>query len=264
MLKLLSWNVNGIRACLGKGFLDWVSTENADFICLQETKAQPDQVPGELKEPKDGDGRPYFSYWSSAARKGYSGTAIYSKKPAIKVETLGIPEFDAEGRTVIADFGDFILISAYFPNSQDAGARIDYKIRFCDAILAYCEARRAEGRHVVVAGDYNIAHKPIDLARPDQNEDSPGYLPEERAWMSKFLDAGYVDSFRHFHAEPGNYTWWTYRVPSARANNVGWRLDYHCVNPEFAGAMAEAGIQAQVMGSDHCPVSLYLDMEARL
>ncbi|MEW6549408.1 MAG: exodeoxyribonuclease III [Spirochaetota bacterium] len=263
MLKLLSWNVNGIRACAGKGFLDWVAAEDADFLSLQETKAHPDQLPGELKEPKAADGKPYHCYWSSATRKGYSGTAVFSKRPAAKVGTLGIPEFDDEGRTVVADFEDFILVSAYFPNSQDAGARIDYKIRFCDAILAYCDARRAEGRHVVVAGDYNIAHRPIDLARPEQNEGNPGYLPQEREWMGKFLQAGYVDSFRHFHPEPGNYTWWTYRVPSARVNNVGWRLDYHCVDSEFSGALAEAGIQAQVLGSDHCPVSLFLDLPRR-
>ncbi|HWR12037.1 MAG TPA: exodeoxyribonuclease III [Rectinemataceae bacterium] len=260
MKKLLSWNVNGIRACSGKGFLDWLSREDADFVCLQETKAHPDQLTADLKNPLGGDGKPYAVYWSSAKRRGYSGTAIFSKREASSISTLGIPEFDDEGRTVIADFDDFVLVSAYFPNSQEARARIDYKLRFCDIILAYCDELRAKGRHVVVAGDYNIAHRPIDLARPDQNEGNPGYLPEERAWMDKYTSAGYIDTFRHLCPEPGHYSWWTYRAPQARANNVGWRLDYHCIDPEFLPALAGADIQSDVMGSDHCPVSLSLDL----
>jgi exodeoxyribonuclease III len=260
MKKLLSWNVNGIRACSGKGFFDWLRGENADFVCLQETKASQDQLPAELKNPVDGEGKPYVVLWADAKRRGYSGTAIFSKREPVSVSGLGIPEFDDEGRTVIADFGDFVLVSAYFPNSQDAGARLDYKLRFCDAILALCDGLRAKGRHVVVAGDYNIAHQPIDLARPDQNEANPGYLPEERAWMSKFLDAGYIDTFRHLCPEPKHYSWWTYRVPTARGNNIGWRLDYHCIDPEFLPALARADIQSDVFGSDHCPVSLMLDI----
>ena len=260
MKKILSWNVNGIRACSGKGFLDWIAAEDADFVCLQETKAHPDQLPGELKNIAARDGSPYRLYWSSAVRRGYSGTAIFAKREATSVTALGIPEFDDEGRTVIADFDDFVLVSAYFPNSQDAGARIGYKLRFCDAILAFCEDLRAKGRHVVVSGDYNIAHTAIDLARPDQNEGNPGYLPAERAWMDRYTAAGYIDTFRHLHPEPGNYTWWTYRVPSARLNNVGWRLDYHCIDPEFLPAVKAAGIQSNVLGSDHCPVSLELDL----
>ena len=260
MKKLLSWNVNGLRACAKKGFLDWLVGEDADFICLQETKAHPDQLPAELKEPMGADGHPYHATWSSAKRRGYSGTLILSRREPTSVSTLGIEEFDDEGRTVIADFDDFVLISAYFPNSQEAGARIDYKLRFCDAILAFCDSLRASGRHVVVAGDYNIAHQPIDLARPDQNVGNPGYLPEERAWMDKFTAAGYLDSFRCFHQESGRYTWWTYRVPQARVNNVGWRLDYHCADPELRPAFAGAEIEAEVLGSDHCPVSFFLDI----
>jgi len=260
MKKFLSWNVNGIRACAGKGFLDWLREEDADFVCLQETKAHPDQLPLELRNPVGRDGKPYAVQWSSAKRRGYSGTAIFSKREPSNVATLGIPEFDDEGRTVVADFDDFVLVSAYFPNSQDAGARIDYKIRFCDAILAFCDNLRANGRHVIIAGDYNIAHKPIDLARPDQNVGNPGYLPEERAWMEKYTGAGYVDTFRRLCPDPGHYSWWTYRVPQARANNVGWRLDYHCIDPEFLPALVAAGIQSEVMGSDHCPVSLVLDL----
>lgn len=260
MKTLLSWNVNGLRACAGKGFSDWLTAQDADFICLQETKANPDQLTAELLNPMDGHGKPYKAYWSSAKRKGYSGTAIFSRREASWVGSLGLPEFDDEGRTVIADFDDFVLISAYFPNSQDKGARLDYKLRFCAAILKYCDSLRAKGRHLVLAGDYNIAHKPIDLARPEQNEGNPGYLPEERAWMDSFTGAGYVDSFRHLCAEPGKYTWWTYRVPSARTNNIGWRLDYHCIDPEFLPALLNADIQPGVTGSDHCPVSLVLDI----
>lgn len=260
MKKLLSWNVNGIRACSGKGFSDWLAREDADFVCLQETKAEPGQLPLELRNPLMGNGKPYAAYWASAKRRGYSGTAVFSKREAESVSTLGIAEFDDEGRSLVADYGDFVLVSAYFPNSQDAGARLDYKLRFCDAMLAFCESLRAQGRHVVVAGDYNIAHKAIDLARPEQNVGNPGYLPEERAWMDKFTQTGYIDTFRHFCPEPGHYSWWTYRVPQARANNVGWRLDYHCVNPEFSAALAGAAIQTEVSGSDHCPVSLTLDL----
>ena len=259
MKKLLSWNVNGIRACAGKGFLDWLREEDADFVCLQETKANPDQLPLELQNPVGRDGKPYAVQWSSAKRRGYSGTAIFSKREPSAVTALGIPEFDDEGRSIVADFDDFVLVSAYFPNSQDAGARIDYKIRYCDSILALCDNLRANGRHVVVAGDFNIAHRPIDLARPEQNVGNPGYLPEERAWMDKYTGSGYIDTFRHLCPEPKHYSWWTYRVPQARANNVGWRLDYHCMDPEFLPALVAAGIQSNVMGSDHCPVSLDLD-----
>lgn len=260
MKKLLSWNVNGIRACAGKGFLDWLAAEDADFVCLQETKAHPDQLPGELRNPAGRGGEPYAVYWANAKRRGYSGTAIFSKREASSIRALGLPEFDDEGRTIVADFDDFILVSAYFPNSQDAGARLDYKLRYCGAILALCEDLRTKGRHVVVAGDYNIAHRPIDLARPEQNEGNAGYLPEERAWMDTFTGAGYIDTFRHLCPEPGHYSWWTYRVPQARANNVGWRLDYHCIDPEFLPALAGADIKSSVVGSDHCPVSLALDL----
>lgn len=260
MKKFLSWNVNGIRASAKKGLLDWLTSENADFVCLQETKAHQEQLPPELRNFIDGSGHPYKVYWAQAQRKGYSGTAILAKQEAEKIETLGISEFDDEGRTVIADFGAFTLVSAYFPNSQEAGARLDYKLRFCDAVLAFCENQQKAGRHVIVAGDYNIAHTPIDLARPDQNEGNPGYLPEERAWMEKYLSAGYIDTFRHLCPEPGHYTWWTYRVPNARTNNIGWRLDYHCLDREFLPALLDAGIQSEVRGSDHCPVSLTLDI----
>jgi len=258
MTRLVSWNVNGIRAASKKGFFEWLATTSPDIVSLQETKAWPEQLGAEFLEPSDGKGGKYHSYWAQAKKKGYSGVAILSKREPRSVTQLGVEEFDDEGRALAADFGDFILVSAYFPNSQDAGARIDYKIRYCDAVLAWCDARRSEGRHVVVAGDFNIAHKAIDLAHPESNEGNPGYLPEERAWMDKYTQAGYADSLRHFDKSPGLYTWWTYRVPGARERNVGWRIDYHCVDEAFLPALVGAGILPEVTGSDHCPVTLEL------
>ncbi len=260
MIKSYSWNVNGLRACAQKGLLEWIEASGADFICVQEIKLQEDQLTDELRYPRSASGQRYHSYWAFAERKGYSGTCVYSLREPVSVLGLGVPEFDAEGRVVAADFGGFVLVSAYFPNSQDAGLRLDYKLRFCDSMLKFCDTRRARGKHVIVAGDYNIAHKPIDLARPDQNEGNAGYLPEERAWMDKFTKAGYIDTFRYFCAEPGRYSWWSYRAPHAREKNIGWRLDYHCVDPEFAPALLAADIHPDVMGSDHCPVSLIIDL----
>lgn len=260
MIRLASWNVNGLRACAQKGLFEWMEHSGADFVCLQEIKLQEDQLTEEFRHPRAGNGARYHSFWSFADKKGYSGTALFSLREPEQVSGLGIEEFDREGRTVIADFGAFILVSAYFPNSQEAGARLDYKIRFCDAILDFCERQRSRGRHVIVAGDYNIAHKPIDLARPEQNEGNAGYLPEERAWMDKFTGMGYIDTFRHFCKEPGHYTWWSYRARGAREKNIGWRLDYHCTNAEMAPCLADARIHPEVMGSDHCPVSLSLNL----
>jgi exodeoxyribonuclease-3 len=257
-MDILSWNVNGIRSCAEKGLFQWLATESPDVLCIQETKAQVAQLPKEFLAPPDGKGGTYKSWFSDAKRRGYSGVAIYSRIEPRSVERLGVEEFDEEGRALLADFGEFVLISAYFPNSQDAGARIDYKIRFCDAILAACDRIVAEGRHVVVAGDYNIAHEAIDLANPKANEGNPGYLPEERSWFDKWVDAGYADSFRRLCPEPRNYTWWTYRVKTAREHNIGWRLDYHCVDEGFMGAVRAATIRSEVKGSDHCPVGISL------
>jgi len=259
MTRLASWNVNGIRAAAEKGFFSWLAEESADVVCVQETKAQPSQLGKEFFEAKDGDGRPYSVFWSSAKRRGYSGVAIYTRIEPSSVRTLGIDEFDDEGRYIEADFGDIVVSSAYFPNSQEAGARLDYKLRFCDAIMARTDAIVAEGRHVVVAGDFNIAHEPIDLTYPKANEGNPGYLPEERAWMSKFLENGYADTFRRFHpGEAGHYSWWSYRM-KARDKDIGWRLDYHCVDEALMPAVKGVSIRKTVMGSDHCPVIVDLD-----
>lgn len=252
MIELVSWNVNGIRAAEKKGFVDAVSELNADVVALQETKAHPEQLGDSLRDLPG-----YVSYWAAAERKGYSGVAVYARREAEQVRTLGIQEFDAEGRTLLLDFGDTTLINGYFPNSQAEGARLDYKLRYCDAILAECDRLVAEGRHVIVCGDFNIAHREIDLARPKQNEKNPGYLPEEREWMTKFLDAGYIDTFRSMTNEPGHYSWWSYRG-GARERNVGWRIDYHVVDKASAERIRGASIRPDIHGSDHCPVTLTL------
>jgi exodeoxyribonuclease-3 len=257
-MRIVSWNVNGIRAVEKRGFADWVRRESPDLLCLQETKVQPDQLSAALTGLKDGDGNTYRSYWASARKKGYSGTAIYSKQEPVEAKLLGIPEFDDEGRTLQADFKDFVLICAYFPNSQDAGARLGYKLDFCAAMLDLCNSLVSAGRHIVLCGDYNIAHTPIDLARPRENEGNAGYLPEERAWMDTFTAAGYADTFRALHpGETGHYSWWSYRG-AARERNVGWRIDYHCVDRAFMPKVKSSIIRPDVQGSDHCPVQIEL------
>jgi exodeoxyribonuclease-3 len=255
-MRVLSWNVNGIRAVEKRGFLQWVREDSPDLLCLQETKASPDQLSGDLLKPLDKRDKPYFSYWASAKRKGYSGTAIYSRQKPDALRFMELEEFDDEGRVLQADYKDLTVICAYFPNSQDAGARLSYKLGFCDAILKLCGKIVARGRHILLCGDYNIAHTPIDLARPRENEGNAGYLPEERAWMDDFTAAGYIDTFRHFHpGEEGHYSWWSYRA-GARARNVGWRIDYHCVDPAFMPRIQSSIIRPDIQGSDHCPVQI--------
>lgn len=265
-MKVVSWNVNGIRAVEKKGFTEWLKNLDADVVCIQETKAQESDLSSELLHPGENDEEdaPLFSaavrgnsrwhsYFNSAVKKGYSGTAVYSRTEPDKVETLGIQEFDDEGRTTIAYFGKTAVISAYFPNSQEGGARLDYKLRFCDAVFEKCTALVKDGFNIILCGDYNIAHTPIDLANPKSNEKNAGYLPEERNWMTFFTTHGFTDTFRMFNKEGGNYTWWSYRF-SARAKNIGWRIDYCCVNDSFASKVVRSEILSTVTGSDHCPV----------
>lgn len=256
MTSIVSWNVNGIRAVEKKGFLDWLNTENPDILCIQETKARKEQLSSELTEADLPSGK-YFTYWAAAKKAGYSGTAIFSKKEPLSVRTMGLSEFDDEGRVLVADFEKFSVISAYFPNSQDGGARLGYKLDFCSAMLEFCNSLKKNGKNIVLCGDYNIAHKPIDLANPKANEKTPGYLPEEREWMDKFTTSGYTDTFRHFCKEPENYTWWSYRF-KAREKNIGWRIDYACVNDEFVAEIKESIILKDITGSDHCPVKIVL------
>jgi len=252
-MEIISWNVNGIRAVEKKGFVPWLLQCGADVVCIQETKANPGQLSEELRQPGGAGG--YLSFWASAKRPGYSGTAVYCRREPDEVFTMGESAYDDEGRVCAVRYGDTVVVSAYFPNSQNAGARLPYKLGFCDCMLKFCGDIVAAGRHVILCGDYNIAHTPIDLANPKQNEGNAGYLPEERAWMDTFTAAGYVDTFRHFCAEPGQYTWWSYRF-HAREKNIGWRIDYQCVDSGFIDHVVRSEILSDVQGSDHCPIRL--------
>ena len=251
MLKILSWNVNGIRAIHKKGFLDWFAEISPDMLCIQETKARREQLPEELIEVAG-----YSVYFAEAEKKGYSGVAIYSKmKPKNVSIGFGIAEFDSEGRTIIAEYNGFTLCNIYFPNGKMSPERLRYKMDFYDAFLEHIEDRRDNGENIVVCGDVNTAHKEIDLARPKANEKNSGFLPEERAWIDKLIETGYVDTFRMFNERPENYTWWDYKT-RARQRNVGWRIDYFFVNSEFAPNVKSAFILNEVTGSDHCPIGI--------
>ncbi|NLM00726.1 MAG: exodeoxyribonuclease III [Treponema sp.] len=259
-MKIISWNVNGIRAIEKKDFVLLLNDFNADVVCIQETKANPTQLSDNLLAPpifENGNAAEgsWFSFWSSAKKPGYSGTAIYSKMKPDKVELMNVSEFDDEGRTLVAHYGNIIIISAYFPNSQDAGKRLDYKLAYCDAMLKMCNEFVEQGKNIVLSGDYNIAHKSIDLANPVANEGNAGYLPEERAWMDKWISSGYVDTFREFCKERNQYTWWSYRFRS-RERNIGWRIDYQCVNKSFLPKIKNSSILSSVLGSDHCPIMI--------
>ena len=247
---ILSWNVNGYRAVAQKGFLDWLKAAGPDILCIQELRVHPGELEMALLEPCG-----YKAWWNPAKKKGYSGTATFSRRVPVSTGVMGIAEFDDEGRVQVVEYPEFTIVNAYFPNSQQERARLDYKLRFCKEITAFCDNLRSQGRNVVLCGDYNIAHTEIDLARPKDNDDSPGYYPEERAAMTEFLGAGYCDTFRHFVKEGGHYSWWSYRG-GARQRNVGWRIDYHCVNEEFLPRVKRAWILPDVMGSDHCPVGI--------
>lgn len=253
-MKLISWNINGIRAAEKKGFLDFLASTDADVVCLQETKAQPDQVPLTLSNVPG-----WQAWFHSAERKGYSGTAVYSRIEPVKVEYgLGQPEFDTEGRTIILDFKDFLLYNIYFPNGGSGEERLNFKLRFYESFHANVLARIAEGRQVVVCGDFNTAHKEIDIARPKENIKVSGFMPIEREFLDRFVASGFVDTFRKFNLEPGQYTWWDQKS-RARDRNIGWRLDYFFVSPGLEDRVRNAFIQMDVMGSDHCPAGLVLD-----
>ncbi|GIV46150.1 MAG: exodeoxyribonuclease III [Ignavibacterium sp.] len=251
-IRLYSWNVNGIRAVHKKGFVDWVLKENPDILCLQETKAHPDQLPKELISINGYQS--FFSY--SKVKKGYSGVAIYSKLNPVDVKYgFDIPRFDDEGRTLILDYKEFILFNIYFPNGKMSDERLKYKLDFYDAFLEYADKLIQQGRKIIVCGDVNTAHKEIDLARPKENEKTSGFLPIERQWIDKFLANGFVDTFRMFNDQPGNYTWWDMQT-RARERNVGWRIDYFFVSGNFKDKVKNAFILSDVMGSDHCPIGI--------
>lgn len=253
-LTLLSWNVNGMRAVHKKGFLTWLAEAKPDILCLQETKCEESQLPVEVAQPAG-----YHTLWHCATKKGYSGTALLSREVPLSVQFgLGLPEFDQEGRTIIAEYPTFTLINCYFPNGGRDHLRVPFKMAFYEAFLAKCQELRARGQTVVFCGDVNTSHREIDLANPRSNQKTTGFLPEERAWIDKLVEAGYVDTFRHLYPTlTGQYTWWSV-VTAARGRNIGWRLDYFFVAQEGMERVEDAFILPEVMGSDHCPVGLRL------
>ncbi|MFA5404077.1 MAG: exodeoxyribonuclease III [Ignavibacteria bacterium] len=249
-VTIYTWNVNGIRAIAKKGFADWVKKSGGDIICLQETKAQPEQIPDEIKKIKG-----YESYWFSAERKGYSGVGTYSKiKPLKTINGLGNERFDIEGRVIFSEYEKFILANVYFPNGGRGPERVKYKLDFYDELFAFLNKYR-EKKGVIVTGDYNTAHKEIDIERPKENEKNSGFLPEERAWIDTIINLGYIDIFRKFNDRPKQYTYWD-TITRARERNVGWRIDYFMVSEDFAKNIVSAKIHTDVFGSDHCPVSI--------
>ena len=251
--KLICWNVNSIRAIRNKGFFDFFNKISPDILCLQETKARPDQLDTDLKEPEG-----YHVYWAYPERKGYSGTAVFSKeKPQDVRYDFGVKGFDIEGRVIIADYTDFTVFNIYFPNGKQGPERLKYKMNFYEEFLRYADSLKTKGRKLVICGDVNTAHKEIDLSRPKENSKTSGFLPEERAWIDKFVSHGYTDTFRHFHPEPGQYTYWDIKT-GARARNVGWRIDYFFISDNLLPALTGAFIMPEVMGSDHCPIGITL------
>lgn len=254
LMRCYSWNVNGIRAVARKGVLPWNQLPGADVFCLQETKAHVEQLDLEVREPKG-----WHAYYSCSQRKGYSGVAIISRvKPDEVVEGLSVSSLDQEGRVLRARFGKLLVVSAYFPKSQREGPRLQYKLDFCAGISRFLKEQVDKGLDVLLMGDYNIAHEPIDLARPKENLQNPGFLPEERSWMARFLDSGFHDVFRERNPDlQGAYSWWSYRF-GVREKNIGWRIDYATVNTGIVGRVTDAAIHPTVMGSDHCPVSIIL------
>lgn len=250
MTKMISWNVNGLRACVGKGFLDYFKAADADVFCLQETKLQEGQIELDLPE--------YHQYWNYAEKKGYSGTAMFTKEEPICVTYgMGIEEHDHEGRVITAEFPDYYVVTCYTPNSQNELARLDYRMSWEDAWRAYLK-KLEDKKPVIICGDFNVAHKEIDLKNPKTNRKNAGFTDEERGKFTELLDAGLIDTFRYFYPERQTYSWWSYRF-KAREKNAGWRIDYFCVSECLKDRLKNAEIHTEVMGSDHCPVVLELD-----
>ncbi|MCA8943576.1 MAG: exodeoxyribonuclease III [Planctomycetes bacterium] len=253
---IASWNVNGLRAAANKGFLEWVDAFGPDVVLLQETKAREEDLPRKLVSV---DG--YERHFHAAQRKGYSGVAVYAReRPDEWLVGIGDDEFDTEGRVLGARFGQLLVVSVYFPNSQQEGRRLDYRLAFNRRFAQFLDEHRQAGRSVVIGGDFNVAHEEIDIARPKSNTKNPGFLPEERAWMSEFLDDGWVDTWRRRNPDRADvYSWWSYRF-GARGKNIGWRLDYMCVDESLWPRVVGAEVLHEVLGSDHCPVTLELEV----
>lgn len=250
-MKFISWNVNGLRAVMGKGFMESFQTLDADFFCLQETKLQGGQIEMDLPG--------YYQYWNYAEKKGYSGTAIFARQEALSVAYgIGIPEHDTEGRVITLEYDNFYLVTCYTPNAQRELTRLDYRMAWEDAFLAYLKALDSK-KPVILCGDLNVAHQPIDLKNPSSNRHNAGFTDEERGAFTRLLDNGFTDTFRHLYPDvTGAYSWWSYMF-NARANNAGWRIDYFVVSQRIAPQIQEAAIHPEVMGSDHCPVELVLN-----
>ncbi len=254
--KLISWNVNGFRSIVKKGFWDFLTNESPDVLCLQETKASPDQLQEIIKDSKG-----YITYWAyPAERKGYSGTAVFTKTEPMKLLYEFDEKISIEGRMIIVEYPGFTLMNIYFPNGGMGPERLKYKMGFYDVFLRYADSLVKAGKKLVICGDVNTAHKEIDLARPKENVNRTGFLPEERAWIDKFVSHGYVDTFRHFHKEPNQYTYWDMKT-GARTRNVGWRIDYFFVSENLLPSVTSSFILPQVMGSDHCPIGITLKFD---
>jgi len=254
-MKIITYNVNGIRAAINKGFLEWLEASAADVVCLQEIKAIEEQIPIVEFEALG-----YHTFWFSAQKKGYSGVAILSKKSPDKVTYgMGIEKYDFEGRMIRADFGDISVISVYHPSGTTGDERQSFKMQWLADFQSYITNLQAEIPNLIVSGDYNICHEPIDIHDPIRNAKSSGFLPEERAWMTGFLSTGFIDSFRYLNKTPHNYTWWSYRA-GARSRNLGWRIDYNMVSQTLKNAITRVAILPQAMHSDHCPAMLEIDI----
>jgi len=252
-MKIISYNVNGIRAALNKGFASWLKAENPDILCLQELKALPEQVPDFYSELG------YSMYWETADKKGYSGVAILSKKEPIRVSNgCGNEVYDSEGRVIRADYEGFSVMCVYMPSGTSGDIRQDFKYEWLDFFYGYAQEIRKDQPNLVICGDYNIAHKEIDIHNPVSNKKSSGFLPEERAWLTKFMESGFVDTFRKFNDQPHEYSWWSYRANS-RANNKGWRIDYLMATSEMEDKLTSGSILQEVRHSDHCPICLEIE-----
>ena len=251
-MKFISWNVNGLRACVKKGFIDFFNEVDADFFCVQETKLQEGQINLDLEG--------YYQYWNYAVKKGYSGTAIFTKHEPINVTYgIGIEEHDQEGRVITLEYPNFYLITVYTPNSQNELARLDYRMQWEEDFRAYL-VKLDENKPVIVCGDLNVAHQQIDLKNPKTNTKNPGFTPDERNQMTHLLNAGFTDTFRYFYPTKEDcYSWWSYRA-NARAKNVGWRIDYFLTSNRLSTELKDATIYAEILGSDHCPVGLTLNL----